>query len=68
MVLGGYYIESICPVITHILAEPLTEMQYSELNVHGSLIYILRVEWLIDSIYLHKKMTETDYFIRSYKS
>ena len=29
---------------------------------------VVRVEWLIDSIYIHKKMKEEDYFIRSFKS
>ncbi len=29
---------------------------------------IVRVEWLIDSIYINRKMKEEDYFIRAYKS
>lgn len=34
----------------------------------GILIYVLRVDWLIDSIYIHKKMKEEDYQIRTFKS
>ena len=36
--------------------------------MYGSLVFILRVEWLIDSIYLNKRMREEDYFIRSFKA
>lgn len=68
MVLGGFYLDSPSPVVTHILTEPLTETDYSELNMYGSLVFILRVEWLIDSIYLNKRMREEDYFIRSFKA
>lgn len=32
------------------------------------LVSLVRVEWLIDSIYIHKRMKEEDYFIRSFKN
>lgn len=67
MVLGGFYLDAPSPVATHILTEPLTEGECSELTVYGSLVFVLRVEWLVDSIYLSKRMREEDYFIRSYK-
>lgn len=68
MVLGGFYLDTPSPVITHVLTEPLTESEYSLLNMYGSLVFIVRVEWLIDSIYLNKRMREEDYFIRSFKA
>ena len=35
--------------------------------VFGALVYLVRVEWLIDSVYLNKRMSEEDYFIRSFR-
>lgn len=32
------------------------------------LIFVLRVEWLIDCIYLDKKLDERDYIHRSFES
>ena len=37
------------------------------MRTRGILVHVLRVEWLIDSIYIHKKMKEEDYQIRSFK-
>jgi hypothetical protein len=54
-------------VATHILTEPVTEAESSELTVFGALVFLVRVEWLIDSIYLNKRMREEDYFIRSFR-
>lgn len=64
---GGFYLEELSPIVTHILTEALTEQAYSELRVYGALLQVVRVEWLIDSIYIHKKMREEDYQIRSFK-
>lgn len=38
------------------------------MKTFGLLVHILRVEWLIDSIYIHKRMKEEDYQIRSFRS
>lgn len=67
-VLGGYYVDEPVPVITHILTEAVTEAEGAELAVFGDLVFLVRVEWLIDSIYLNKRMSEEDYFIRSFKA
>jgi hypothetical protein len=68
MVYGGFYLEVHSPIVTHILTEPVTEQEYGELKIFGTLVHVLRVEWLIDTIYLNKRMKEEDYFIRSFKS
>ena len=31
-------------------------------------MHLVRVEWLIDAIYIHKRMKEEDYQIRSFRS
>lgn len=66
-VLGGFYVDEPAPVVTHILTETVTEAEGAELAVFGDLVLLVRVEWLIDSIYLNKRMSEEDYFIRSFK-
>lgn len=30
-------------------------------------MFVLRVEWLIDSVYIHKRMMEEEYQIRSFQ-
>jgi len=56
MVFGGFYIDEFSPIVTHILTEPITEHEHYELKNYGVLVHIVRVEWLIDSIYIHKRM------------
>jgi hypothetical protein len=68
MLYGGFYLDVLSPIITHILTEPLLEQEYGELKIYGTLVSLVRVEWLIDSIYLNKRMKEEDYLIRSFKS
>lgn len=55
------------PAITHILAGPITEKEHTEFQRYGNLTFVLRIEWLIDSVLICKRMNEEDYFIRSYK-
>ena len=67
MLYGGFYLDELSPLATHILVEPLGEVEYAELRIHGMLVHVVRVEWLTDSIYIHKRMREEDYYIRSFK-
>jgi hypothetical protein len=55
------------PAVTHILVEPLTQPEYLKYCVYGVLTYVLRIEWLIDSIYFSRKVFERDYEVRSFK-
>lgn len=43
MMYGGFYLDDLCPVVTHILTEPVTEQEYSELKLYGVLVHLLRV-------------------------
>lgn len=54
--------------LTHILTDPVTEQEYLELKLFGTMTNIVRTEWLIDSIYINRKMKEEDYLIRAYKT
>ena len=43
MVYGGFYLDELSPIVTHILTEPLTEQEYTELKVYGVLVNLVRV-------------------------
>lgn len=55
---GGFYLDEIHPVVTHVLIEPIENIEYYSFLAHGEMTKILRVEWLLDSIYLNTKMPE----------
>ena len=64
---GGFWLDEFTLVTTHILTDYLKEQEYVQLKSLNSLTFVLKVEWLIDCIYLDKKIDEEDYLIRSFK-
>jgi hypothetical protein len=64
---GGFYLDSITIATTHVLTDYLFQNDYEDILSSVALTHILRVDWLLDSIYLHKIVSEQDYYHRSFR-
>ena len=66
-VCGGLYLNSLSPMVTHVLVSSLTENSYNKYLKFGNIIKVIRVEWFIDCVYMYRKLEEEDYAIRQFE-